>query len=378
MEVGLSVALVTCALLVAQRVVRESRVTVGFDYHNLASVDIAALGGRDGGAMASVATLQSMLSTLPSVLAVTSGRVVPWDYRDAITSGDSGALRRSIGTRGRVGFVSRTYFAVLGIHPLLGRLPDATDGGAEKTFAVLSRAAAEKLFPSSSPIGKTVRVDSLGRGALTLTVVAVVEDVRQNLVTETSPSPTVYTFVEGPGDEARLWIKFSAWRLFRPDLDLAADVQRLVHDGRVARVSVVEQAFSAQLDRIKSPLLLFVPLAVLAVLLASAGVYALATLAMASRRREIGIRVALGAPQRSVVLRETLPIGLIAIVGIVSGSVLGWVATAAQLVRDPAFGERVSATAFGATLVGAIVAAALFRPAVAASRERPADILRAL
>jgi putative ABC transport system permease protein len=272
--------------------------------------------------------------------------------------------------------VSGGYFAAMGIPLLSGRTFMDRDVASAPPVAIVSASMAKRYWPGADPIGKRLRFDDTASDPW-FTVVGQVGDARQLGLTEEAPAllylpyeqfalPFTTVAVRSslpPGTIASL-LK-SQMAAIDPDLPFG-DINSLQSevDGNVA-----EPRFRAILIGI---------FALLALVLAAVGLYGLISYTVTQRTREIGIRVALGAAPRQVlvpVLREGI---VLALVGIGIG-LLGAFAAAKAL---SAFLFRVGASdplTFGgvALLLLAVATAASYIPSRRALRVDPVVALRA-
>lgn len=193
--------------------------------------------------------------------------------------------------------VSEGYFLAMGIDRVAGRTFGPEEGDQGALSVVVNRALAERLWPGEIPLGKTVLYGEPG-DPTTATVVGVVEDVRHSDLTG-SPPPQIYfpmaavplarRFVvaraEGPPAALAGSVRESLRRL---DPNLPVAIRPLSH---VVRESTLQWA---------GPSGVLAAFGVVALLLASLGIYGVVSYRVTRRRREMGIRMALGARAREV------------------------------------------------------------------------------
>lgn len=216
------------------------------------------------------------------------------------------------------------YLAALRIPVLHGRDIDAHDDAERPRVALVSASWARQWMKGRDPIGRQFR--AFGTGPAT-TIVGVVGDVRHDEL-ERAGEPTVYTpLAQGAPAEMTLVVRAACDAVARDACGdatvLAPEVRRIVTETdpgvsayAVTTMSdVVSQSFSGR--RVGTTL--SVALALLALLLASAGIYGLMTLHLALGSHEVGIRLALGAQPREM-RRRLLGEGLrLAAIGAVAG-----------------------------------------------------------
>jgi predicted permease len=263
------------------------------------------------------------------------------------------------------------YLRVMHIKLLRGRWLGESDRSDAQRVVVLSERAARALFPDGKDLGRRVRLDKLWA-----TVVGVVADTRFREFLEARPSIYIpyRQFDAGAG--------FLAIRTQGAPAGVAAAVRRAVAEFAPTMLVQDHGTMSGRLaEPLARPRLLAGILAAYAtvvVTLAVAGLYAVVAGSVASRRREFGVRVALGATSQSLmslVLGEGLRVAIAgALVGLVAALAVSRL-TAALLYgvspKDP--GTLIAAAL---ALLGVCVLAVVF-PARRAARVDPASALRA-
>jgi putative ABC transport system permease protein len=263
------------------------------------------------------------------------------------------------------------FFQTLGIPLLRGRDVAVSDEQGSPGAAVIDELAAEKLFPNADPIGTQLTVPLAG----TVTVVGVVAATKSRSLSA-PPEPRIYYFSpEVPFGALAIVVKTA-----REPLALVSTVRHEVaalDSNLPVEVLTMDQILADSLARQRFSIQLMTVLAALAGLLAAIGIYSVLAYLVDQRRREFGIRIAIGARSTDV-LALVLQQGLVSVTaGLVAGiaGALGLTRLLKSLLYE------VSATdplIFGAVSVGLITVslAAMSIPALRATRVDPLDALR--
>ena len=270
--------------------------------------------------------------------------------------------------------VSPDYFRTLGIPLLAGRFFGPADTGSPRVILV-NRAFARRYWPNGSPLGYTLRY---GRKQNQATIVGVVEDVR----------------VEGPASNAPLELYFPSTDVeglpMRPS-DFAfksagdpmalipairAEVQALDSELAISSIQTMDEVVSQSTSEQRFHALLLGLFAALALLLAAVGVYGVAACAAVQRRREIGVRVAVGARRPDIVALILGRIGKPVAAGVALGLAAALALTRVAEAMLHGVGPRDPATFTAA--VAALLAVGLVAALAPALRAAKADPLTAL
>lgn len=319
------------------------------------------------------------ISALPGVLGAAAGEAVLGSFRDHVPNQrilvEGRPETPDIERHGR-NVVSDSYFQVVGIPLLRGRLFAAEDDLNRPRAAVINQTMARRFWPAENPIGKRFRQVLPGLDSPWLTVVGVVGDVLYNR--DGAVVPLFYLSTrQWPGlVQASLVVRTAA-----DPAGLAPAIRQVVrsvdHSIPSFEIATAEQRLQ-ELDRPRRfETMLITLFAVVALLLSAIGLYGLTSYAVAQRTREIGIRLALGATGGAIV-RLVLRQGFAWVLG-------GAVAGAAGAF---AFGRALSASLVGITpadpvtlgavivVLAAVAATACSLPTRRAARIDPSLALR--
>jgi putative ABC transport system permease protein len=273
--------------------------------------------------------------------------------------------------------VGGAFFETLGTPLVGGRLFQLGDGPDAPRVVVINQAMADRLWPGRDPIGRRLSFGPIGPNTVWFRVIGVVGDMRRQ-GPETAPVPQVFeTLAQNPARRAILLVRTSTVA----PLDLAPRIREVVQAidraALVYRVTTLE----AQLDGYVAPRrmqsVLFAGVALVALLLATLGLYGVMQYSVQARTHELGIRRALGAPTANVVRLVVHEALRLAVAGLAVGLVVAW-----------GLGRAVSGAFYGVTpadpatffavalLAGMTTMAACAVPAWRATRIRPGDALR--
>jgi len=274
--------------------------------------------------------------------------------------------------------VGPDYFGTLGLPILRGRPFTRLDGTAGHENAIVNERFASLFFPDSDPIGRRIRLTNpnvIAQELPWLTIVGVSPTVRQMARTG-APDPVVYYPFRGDsGFFARLIVRGAAGagvtaaireeiRRLNPDLPL---FDPLPLEEAMARLGLTQRSLGTLLG----------VFAVVGLLLAAVGLYAVTSDSVAQRTQEIGIRMALGATAGQVVdgfvRRNAVPLGLGLLAGLGGAGLLGR-ALEAFLVGVEAL--DAATLLFVAVLLAGVALVASLVPARRAARVDPLDALR--
>jgi ABC-type antimicrobial peptide transport system permease subunit len=381
-QVGLSLLLLVGAGLFVRTFLNLTEMDMGFTRQNvlLVNIGIRALNTPVAQRQALLDELVERVKSIPSVQSASQSKLIPvsgggWNdviHPDGYTpSGKDDLL---------VWFnrVSPRYFETLGTPLLAGRDFDSHDTLNGPKVAIVNETAARRFFGNSSPIGKTYREDDPGgRRKEVFQIVGVVRDARYTNL-RSDDVGTVYVPMSqepkpGQGTNLEIRSKLAA-------ASLTSDVKQVLAsvDGRISlNFKTLERQVEESIlgERLLAALGGF--FAILALLLASVGLYGVISYMVNRRRNEIGIRMALGASRGPVLWLVLREVGLLVGAGLVLGT--GAALGTTKFLRTILFGVAAKdavTIAGAAALLGMVAAAAGFVPARRASRIEPMEALR--
>jgi putative ABC transport system permease protein len=378
-EVALAMMVVAGAGLLVRSFVALTARDPGFVPDEVLSFNLAMVKLPDAAARARAATaLMDRLSRLPGVEAAGGATGMPAVTPQRSTRFEI-AGRQLPPSEDRALFVAATpdYFRAVRTPILRGRAFERTDRAGAAPVVVINRALADDVFAGKDPVGRRLRILNPEYPNDWRTIVGVVGDVRYRGLEE-EVQPTVYTsfeqtpflwlyvMVRSPGD---------ATALARSLRGVVREVDPALSAANVRQLTEVVWS-SVQEPRVS--MLLLSGFAVLALILAAVGIYGVIGYSVSQRTQEIGVRMAVGADRRSVlmlVIREGL---LMALAGVTLGIGLALAAAGrlSQLLVDVTARDPLAFAAAATLLIGVAVAAS-YVPARRATKVDPLTALRA-
>ncbi|MGE3274408.1 MAG: ABC transporter permease [Vicinamibacterales bacterium] len=377
-EVALALFLLIGASLLGTSFARLMAVDPGFDVSGAVAMDLDLPAASEDDAGRVVADVIDRVAALPGVTAAGATSTHPFrqfGYVNNVTPVDRAAEAPPSGLL-QAGWRSVTpgYFDALGVPVLAGRA--FTDGDTDDAprVVVVSRSLAERLWPGRDAVGQEIYWG--GTSGTPRRVVGVSGDI-QDVRIEDDPMPMLFV----PHAQVPLPGMTIVARTLLPEAQLAPQMQAVMRQALPSLpVPAVEALADAKASAVASPrmnLLLLGAFAALALVLAVGGVYASLAFSVAERRREIAVRLALGAAPSGItrlIVRQGLTV---AAVGLAAGLVAALAASG--LLRSLLYGLAPTEPAVyllaGAALLIA-VAGASYLPARRAASHDPLILLR--
>lgn len=375
-EVALAVLMVAAAGLLIRSVDKLRAIDPGLDAGGVAVVDVAMPGdiGHDGRRRV-LEALVPELAALPGVGAAGAVQKLPLRGRGdnwGIMVEDRPELERST-TAFRM--VTPEYLDAMGIEVVRGRGFQDSDRHGSEPVVVVNEALVEKYFGDLDPIGRRVT-----GGGTWARVVGVVENAAESGLTDPDEPARYVLFEHSPmvPDGAALVLRVDGGANAAAVLEAARrTVQRVTPGVAVESTTTMEQVVEEAMGPVRQVKSLLTLLAGLALALGAIGVYGVVSHFVLRRRREWGIRMALGLTPAQVVARVVGRGGALVGLGIALGAVaaLLLMRLLAAFLYGVGTADPLAMGGAAATLLLAGVLAALI-PALRASRTDPIIALR--
>jgi predicted permease len=386
-QVAFAVMLVIGAGLLIQTVYNLMRIDAGFDRSRLVTFSMTlpmANSDPDTRAQAYQRVLDRLRS-VPGVLGTAAMSGLPPNRTpDAIATPIENYTREHGGSFEIVDyyqFVMGDYFGTMGIPIVAGRGFERTDNSSPGKVAIVNETLAKRIWKGQNPIGRRLRPPGGSFGAnddVWHRVIGVARDVRQRGV-EHPPGTELYVPLEQHGVAPPSMNL--VMRTTLPAAALSGTIERVVREADAAvpvvRLRNMDSVFAESMRRPKLLAQLLGAFAGLALLLAAIGTYGVLSYLVTERRREIGIRIALGAV-RSRVLTQIMKQGLQVVAWGLAIGLAGALAVN-RLIASLLFGVQATdivTIAFVITTITAVGAVASWLPAWRASRLDPNVVLR--
>ena len=381
-EIALTLVLLAGAGLLANSFLRLQRVDPGFDAHQVTLAHLMVPQSRYPKGADQTRLYRQLLEGLsgrPELSAVGVG--FPGPFHGTSASGSfsiegHGTTTRAERPFAHLGTVSGGYFAAMGIPILAGRTFTDRDVAEGPGVTIVSAALARKYWPGESPVGKRLRFDD-SPSEPWITVVGLVGDVRQLGMAQEAPPLLFFPYEQFPLPFTSLVVR-SALPIGTVASLLKAQIASVDRDLTFGNIEPLASVVENNVDQPRFRAMLIGIFALLALALAAVGVFGLISYTVAQRTREIGIRVALGAAPRQVllpVMREGITLALAGIGIGLAGAFL-----AARALSAFLFGVGASdpVTFTGVALLMLLVATlASYIPSRRALRVDPVVALRA-
>ena len=379
-EIALAVVLLIGAGLIMKSLLRLLQTNVGFRTDNLLTMTVvlpAAKFNQPNQIINVQQQLQDRLQSVPGVSSAGTIDILPLNGGNTsrfFVEGDP------IPTPGQeleanVRVVSDTYFKTLGVPLLGGRMFDERDTADKPGVVIVSRSIADRLFAGRDPVGRKIRYSATDDSADL--IVGVVGDVKTTGLDESVRPVLYYPFRQSAAPIANF--------VLHTDTDPAAlaatirkEVRDVAPDAAILNVNSMDQMIAqtpASFMR-RFPALMIGIFALVALLLASIGIYGVVSYSVSQQTHHIGVRMALGAKPADIlamVLKEGL---VLAVAGVAIGILAAF--GLMRLLRTLLFEVSTNDAATFAIVAGVLFAVALLACYLPARRATKVDPLIAL
>lgn len=379
-QIAISATLLAGAGLFVHTLLNLNRIPLGFESNHILLFRLNLPRARYSDAQMTTffQKLEGSLASLPGVRSIAVSNI------GIIGDGNSGATFQALGrphnevpARVQTNGVGTDFFQTLGITILQGRALNRHDTATSPKVAVVNRTLAAKFFPDENPIGKTFETDPEDvQGPIQ--IVGVAADTRYADLRAETP-PTFYIpYIQKADGPGRMMVEI---RTFANPGSVLPEVRGVVEsidrDLPLMEVRTMKDQVRSTLADERTLAQLAGGFSMLALVLASIGIYGMMAYAVNARTEEIGLRIALGARTSQILSPVLCEAFRLTSAGIVLGTVAAlWLA---RLIRVLLYGiGNIDALTIGSTAVILLSVSffAAFAPARRASRIDPIRALR--
>jgi predicted permease len=376
-QLAISVVLLTHAGLLLRTVLKLSAVNPGYTRKNIL---IARLAPRPGGYLNGIPEtyypeLVRRVMTVPNVRIASLAKFAPANTGDRVASVFAGAPNDgSLGTSVAVAQVSPGFFKTLDIPVISGREFTWTDSDRGTKVLAISLSLSKRMFGGSEASGRHLKIRYADRES-SGQVVGIVGDARLN--DPRNPNTLAVYVPTLQGGAAVNWNDL----LVRSDgpLDQLRLRQQVGSLGRedIVEVGSLASAYARITVRERLTGILASFFGGVTLLLAAVGLFSIVSYTAIQRRREVGIRMALGAAPASILRKFLLETARIILVGMGVGAPIALISSSvlSDLLLDVGQYDVLVLTSTAASLIAVGILAA-YLPARRAARIQPSDILR--
>jgi predicted permease len=381
-QVALAVLVVVFSGLFVRSLRSMQQIELGFAANELTIVETILSSDLPPDRDRTLAVQESMrerVAALPGVRAVTTAPKPPFSAMGGWLAPFHGEQQSdaesSANPVASLEVVGPDFFVTLGLRVLSGRGFDSRDRKDGAPVAVISRLIAERVGMGQNAVGKRIKLGPPGNPGAWRTVVGVVDDTRYRDLTATLP--TLYLPASQFGGPVPMTLIVRSDEL-APNLmpQIRAALREVHPDLAIASGGSMSSLLDTPMARPRFSAFLFGILALATLFLAAVGIYGSLAATVRERRRELGIRLALGATARdltTLVLRRGMRL---AIIGCVVGFAAAFAST--RLVEAMLFEVApMDLTTYGTVLVVVLATAAIacWIPARRAGRVDPMRVL---
>lgn len=383
-EIALALALLVGAGLLIKAFIRMRSMDIGFHPDQVLSVRTSLPRSKYLDAPKRIAFYEQVLErvrALPGVVSAGYTTAVPLTWKGGTNSFSVEGRDQKAGQDACFRQVTTGYMETMGITLKSGRLFDSSEGAPNaQKVVIINETMARQFWPGENPLGRRFTLGSIGPQSAWYSIVGVIGDVK-GMGLEAPVKAEMYFPVVQVTGSFTFAPRELVLRVKGDPMALAGAVRQAVwsidRDQPVSNIRPVVEILADEMQYRRLGTTLLGGFAALALLLASVGIYGVLAYSVAQRKQEIGVRMALGARGRDVLI---LVIGQgmkLALAGVAIGVVAAFAMT--RLLAGMLFGVSATDPLTFAGIVALLILAAFFAcylPARRASRINPMMALR--
>jgi predicted permease len=383
-EIAVTFVLVVAASLLVATLARLSGVDPGFRADHVLTADVPAPYPKyadSGRRIAFYRDVIARIRAIPGVAGVGLTSDLPFTSRGNYMSlrVEHQEGRGGLGQDALFRLVSAGYLETIGARLRAGRFLEERDAGDASPVVVINATLANQYWPGENALGHRIDTGTGDGAPLWMTIVGIVDDIKERGF-DLGPKPAVYVPFTQTTIAFFVPSELAVRTVVAPQ-NLAAAMQRAVWtvdpEQPVSLIRTLDEIVEIELGDRHQTLTLLGALSALALALSAMGIYGVVSYLVSERRREIGIRLAIGATPGSIVLAMLGQGAVLAAIGIGVGVVAAFPTT--RLLGSLLFGvSPVDGAVLGsvAGLMAVVTLAASYLPARRASTIDPMLVLR--
>lgn len=382
-EVTLCCVLVTAAFVSVRGLARSLRAPLGFQPANVTilalNFGLAHYAGT--AALPGQRRILDAASALPGVQSAALSSSIPLDLIGGSTTGiareSNGPItQRDILFGAQYYNISPRYFETAGTRLLFGRDFTWHDDKQSPPVAIVNQTLARKLFGTPNAVGRHFRPG----GAPNYTIIGIVEDGKYGSLTEDPMPALFYSVAQNPDSDTHVVLRTATTAMLaspRLAAALTSIVQGIDSNLPISQIGPWQQIIAPVLFPARAATIALGILGLLALTLAITGIFGLASYSVSRRLRDFGIRLALGAPRKSILNSALGRVTAIVLIGSGCGMLLGLASTRilAAIVYGASANDPLVVLAVVFTMLATGVLSASL-PARRALAIEPASLLR--
>ena len=386
-QVALSLVLLIVAGLFLRSFNNLLTLNIGFDRSNVMMIAANSHNAKLAPEQREALWVQALqrLQAIPGVTSVSESVITPisgvgWNSFFHKQTGESPAGRNALAN---INAVSPDYFATLRSPILAGRTFDASDSNGAPLVGIINETMAHRFYGNADPIGQYVYIDQIsGVAGPPIQIIGIVTDAKYRSLRETTPATIYFPVAQLAGQQAQGMSEqpFFEVRTSTPPatiLKSAAEVFASMNGSISLSFRTMEEQVNDSLrqDQLLASLSGF--FGGLALLLAMIGLYGVLAYMVTQRRKEIGIRMALGAGKGSVLGLILRDVSVVVGVGIVAGVGISlWATKLMQKMLFELSARDWKTIVFAAGILICVALIATYLPARRAANLDPNAVLR--
>jgi predicted permease len=379
-QVALSLALVVGAGLLLRTFARLAAVDLGFDRENLIAVHFAATRSEPSQRVVLYEQVRQAALTVPGVVSAATSRITPvsgstWNGPVELIGGREVAEKDRTAS---MNLISPRWFVTYGTPLLTGRDFEAHDRSGAPQVAIVNQSFARRFLDGANPVGRMVRLPGRPDSTAVAEIVGLVGDATYRYPRDPVPATVYLPMAQQPTIESGTTVSV---RLHGPLSEGMARSLRTAIMDVDGNARVTFRTFDVRIDealaRERIVAMLGAFFGILALVLAALGLYGVTSHSVNRRRREIGVRLALGTTRVGVARLVLGDVARQVAIGIGIGLLICWLATRSLESLLFELGPRDPFTLVAATGMLAVVSlVAALAPLWRAVSIDPAGVLR--